>query len=92
MVNKQKIIAEFLEMFASIINIEVSKAVSQLNQKQNIEIEEYLTKPQVAEFFQVTQRTVDNWVKAGLFNSYGIGNQVRFMRKEVQNAFSKTSA
>lgn len=92
MVNKQKIIAEFLDMFASIINIEVSKAVSQLNQKQDIEIEEYLTKPQVAEFFQVTQRTVDNWVKARLFNSYGIGNLVRFKRKEVQDAFTKISA
>lgn len=72
------------------INKEVAKALA--NQKTSHEEDVILTKREVAENFQVTQRTVYNWTDAGLLTAYRIGNQVRFKGKEVQDAFTKISA
>ena len=92
MINTNKTLEELLDSLASKVSHKVAKTIHEIDFSNSNQLEEYLTKPQVAEFFQVTQRTVDNWVKARLFNSYGIGNLVRFKRKEVQDAFTKISA
>lgn len=42
------------------------------------------TKKQVAELFQVSQNTIDNWRKSGKLKSFIINRSVRFEEAEVQ--------
>ena len=90
MVEKKVFIEATFEELASMINKEVARAIAY--QKTSQEEDVILTKREVAEYFQVTQRTIDNWTESGLLTAYRIGNQVRFKRKEVQDAFTKISA
>ena len=87
MSNKRIFIEMSIEELASIINVEFTKALqkSRLSQFD----EQILNKREVAEYFQVTQRTVDNWIDAKWLISYRIGNQIRFKKSEVQEALRK---
>lgn len=81
----QKIIVEAsLEDLASTIRKEVTEAVAQI--KTSITPDEFLTKREVAEYFQVSTKSIEGWTKSGWLKSYRIGNQIRFKRKEVENA------
>ena len=90
MVDTKDFFRAFLDEIALRVKKEVTDAVAQL--KTSSEEDVILTKRDVAEYFQVTQRTVDNWIDAGWLKAYRIGNQVRFKRKEVQDAVRKMSA
>jgi excisionase family DNA binding protein len=50
------------------------------------EKEEYLTRKQVAELFQIELSTLHNWCNKGKLKSYGIGNRVYFLRSEIDKA------
>ena len=47
-------------------------------------IEAVLTKQQAADHFQVTMRTIDNWMKKGYLPYYKIGHVVRIKMSEVE--------
>ena len=90
MIKKKVFIEATFEELALMINKEVANAIAY--QKTSQEEDVILTKREVAEYFQVTQRTIDNWTESGLLTTYRIGNQIRFKGKEVKDAFTKISA
>ena len=45
---------------------------------------EYLTRQQVAQMFNVDLSTVHNWSKSGKLNPLGLGSRVYFLRSEVE--------
>ena len=88
---KNKILIEAsLEDLASIIRKEVTEAVAQI--KSSVVPDEFLTKREVAAYFQVSTKTIEAWTESGWLKSYRIGNQIRFKRKEVENAPKETAA
>jgi len=87
MVDTKDFFRAFLDEIALTVKKEVTDAVAQL--KTSSEEDVILTKRDVAEYFQVTQRTVDNWIDAGWLKAYRIGNQVRFKRKEFRMQLEK---
>jgi predicted DNA-binding transcriptional regulator AlpA len=48
--------------------------------------EEYLTRRQVADLFQIELSTLHNWCKKGKLKPYGIGNRVYFLRSDIDKA------
>jgi excisionase family DNA binding protein len=50
-----------------------------------------LTKKQVAQLFNISERTLDRWRKRGEINSIKLGSVVRFNRQAVQAALLKMS-
>lgn len=45
---------------------------------------EYLTRQEVAQMFNVDISTVHNWSKSGKLNPLGLGSRVYFLRSEVE--------
>lgn len=45
---------------------------------------EYLTRQQVAQMFDVDLSTVHNWCKSGKLNPLGIGSRVYFLRSDIE--------
>ena len=45
--------------------------------------EKLLKKQDLADFFQITDRTVDDWMKNGIIPYFKIGRSVRFRRRDV---------
>lgn len=50
------------------------------------EKEEYLTRKQVADLFQIELSTLHNWCKKGKLKPYGIGSRVYFLRSDIEKA------
>jgi excisionase family DNA binding protein len=50
--------------------------------------EEYLTRKQVAELFQIELSTLHNWCKKNKLKPYGIGNRVYFLRSDIDKALT----
>ena len=48
-----------------------------------------LTKAEVAKHFQITERTLENWMKAGYVPYFRFGRAVRFSLAEVQRHVEK---
>ena len=48
--------------------------------------DEYLTIQEVANYFKVDKSTVHRWAGKGYIARYGIGNQVRFKRSEIESS------
>lgn len=46
--------------------------------------EEYLTRNQVKELFQVDMSTIHNWTKSGKLKPYGFGARVYFKRSDIE--------
>lgn len=76
-----------IEELTSIINKEVAKTLTQL--KSLYIPDDILTKREVAEYFQVSTKTIEAWTDSGWLISYRIGNQIRFKKSEIQNAMNK---
>lgn len=49
-------------------------------------VEEYLTRRQVADLFQIELSTLHNWCKKGKLKPYGTGNRVYFLRSDIDKA------
>lgn len=47
---------------------------------------EYLTRQNVADMFDVNLSTIHNWCKSGKLKPLGIGNRVYFLRTDVENS------
>jgi predicted DNA-binding transcriptional regulator AlpA len=47
---------------------------------------EYLTRQQVAQMFDVDISTVHNWCKSKRLNPLGIGSRVYFLRSEIEQS------
>jgi excisionase family DNA binding protein len=45
----------------------------------------FLKKSQVAKMFQVSERTIENWVSDGFLPAFRIGRSVRFNREAILN-------
>ena len=90
MLQNKILIEASLEDIASIIRKEVTEAVAQI--KTSIIPDEFLTKREVAGLLQVSTKTIEVWTDSGWLRSYRIGNQIRFKRKEVENAPKRTAA
>ena len=56
---------------------------------QQKEQNEYLTRLDVAELFQIDVSSVHNWTKKGILQSYQIGGRVYYKRTEVENSIIK---
>ena len=56
---------------------------------QQKEQNEYLTRLDVAELFQIDISSVHNWTKKGILQSYQIGGRVYYKRTEVENSIIK---
>jgi len=56
---------------------------------QQKEQNEYLTRMDVAELFQIDVSSVHNWTKKGILQSYQIGGRVYYKRTEVENSIIK---
>jgi excisionase family DNA binding protein len=50
----------------------------------------FLKKHQVAEWLQVTTRTVDDYMKRGLLPFYKLGRTVRFNQQDVETVLRRT--
>ena len=50
---------------------------------ENSRIGEFLKKSQVAEMFQVTERTIEKWVSDGSLPAVRLGRTVRFDREAI---------
>ena len=58
-------------------------------QSKHISVPELLTKSQVAEYFQVSIGTVNNWVKYKYLPAYSVGGRVYFKACELENVLTK---
>lgn len=47
---------------------------------------EYLTRQQVAQMFNVDLSTIHNWCKSKKLNPLGIGSRVYFLRSEIEQS------
>ena len=47
---------------------------------------EYLTRQQVAEMFNVDLSTIHNWCKSKKLNPLGLGSRVYFLRSEIEQS------
>ncbi len=47
---------------------------------------EYLTRQNVADMFDVNLSTIHNWCKSGKLKPLGIGKRVYFLRTDVENS------
>ena len=45
---------------------------------------EYLTRSEVAQMFNVDLSTIHNWCKSGKLNPLGLGSRVYFLRSEIE--------
>jgi len=43
----------------------------------------FLKKPQVAAMFQVSERTIESWVRDGILPAIRLGHSIRFDRENV---------
>ena len=50
---------------------------------------EYLSKKETAELLKVNLSSVNNWIKRGALQSYGLQGRVFLKRSEVENAIVK---
>ena len=64
-------------------NVAVQRAVQQLNSKIEYLHGRMFDKRDVADMFNVTLRTIDNWIKAGIVHTTTIGNVVRIDGDEI---------
>jgi hypothetical protein len=76
------------EQFEEVIRNAVKSQFDSLKKEINPSkpSEEYLTRKQVADLFQVELSTLHNWCKKGKLNPYGIGNRVYFLRSDIEKA------
>lgn len=51
----------------------------------------YLTKHQIAELFQVTERTIDSWMERRLIPFVKIGRTVRFRIDDLESSLRKSA-
>jgi len=66
---------------------ELKNNISALELKQASSITEvYLTRQELASMLKCDLSTIHNWTKAGILNSYGIGNRVYYKKTEVEMA------
>jgi excisionase family DNA binding protein len=56
--------------------------------KDNMIAENLKKKPEIAEYFSVTQRTIEDWMKAGILPYWKIGRSVRFDLGQIQTALN----
>ncbi|RTY94326.1 DNA-binding protein [Flavobacterium sp. GSN2] len=47
---------------------------------------EYLTRQEVAQMFNVDLSTIHNWSKSGKLNPLGLGSRVYFLRSEIETS------
>lgn len=47
---------------------------------------EYLTRSDVAQMFNVDLSTIHNWCKSGKLNPLGLGSRVYFLRSEIEQS------
>jgi Helix-turn-helix domain len=47
---------------------------------------EYLTRSEVAQMFNVDLSTVHNWSKSGKIKPLGLGSRVYFLRSDIENS------
>lgn len=71
--------SKLIEDVKNIIDIAIN------NIKENQKTPDYLTREQVAKYFNISLPTVHNWMKAGILKPYKIGNQTRFKQHEIIN-------
>src|SRR5210317_1109297 len=71
----------------------VARVVNELKQSQQLanpqtisQPEEYLTVKDVADLFQISVATVNNWRREGILIAYQIGGKVFFKRSEIGNS------
>lgn len=50
---------------------------------------DYITRREVAKFFQITLTTVHDWTRKGVLQAYKVANRVYYKRSEVENALVK---
>jgi excisionase family DNA binding protein len=50
---------------------------------ENPPVGEFLTKSQVAQMFQVSERTIEKWVSDGSLPAFHIGRTIRFDREAI---------
>jgi excisionase family DNA binding protein len=67
----------------STVALNVIREMFEQNMEENTEVIKLLKKPEVAEMFQVTERTIEIWVRDGLLPAFRIGRSVRFDREEI---------
>jgi excisionase family DNA binding protein len=54
-----------------------------------IEIESWKSKKQMAAHFNVSTRTIDEWMRKGYLPYFRIGRQVRFKKSDVDEAMNR---
>ena len=64
-------------------NMAVQSIKDVLQRHMDTQIEPLYTKKDVAKIFNVSARTIDNWIAEGIFRTTNIGAAVRIDRDEV---------
>ena len=75
---------QFEKRIAKIVKAQFDAFKAELSPEK--EKEEYLTRKQVADLFQIELSTLHNWCKKGKLQPYGIGNRVYFLRSDIEKA------
>ncbi|MCI0922519.1 helix-turn-helix domain-containing protein [Sphingobacterium rhinopitheci] len=65
------------------IKNELSEFLLHFRPKQ---IDEYLTRQEVANMLKINLSTLHDWVKKGKLKSYGIGGRVYFLKSDIVNS------
>lgn len=50
---------------------------------------DHLTKKQAAEYFNVTMRTIENWIARGLLPAYKVGGRVVILEDDIDAAIQR---
>lgn len=74
---------QFQNQIAETVKNQLGEFLQQYKPKQP---NDYLTRKQVSELFNVDLSTVANWQKSGKLNPLGIGGRIYFLRSDIEQS------
>jgi excisionase family DNA binding protein len=87
MEDKNSPLDNYFDNFKNDLIASVRKEISLISQKnQTQEVDEYLTRKEVAELLKCDQSTVHNWTKKGKLTKYCIGDRTYYKKSEIEKA------
>ena len=75
------------EQFRDDLLIKISDLIEKLKEDfKPKQMEEYLTRTEVAELLKINISTLHNWCNSGILTKYAIGNRIYFKRSDVEKS------
>lgn len=80
---------EMKSEIATVIGNAFEKYSKKINKPK--EQKDWISRKNVCEMLGISLVTLSSWTKQGILTSYKIGNQIRYIREEVELAITKTT-